>query len=103
MSDRRKKYDSKMIRKTIRFSPDEFASVEKKIEDAGVDFTSWARSAILRKKLQTKLTHELLSEINRIGNNLNQIAKAVNIDNKKDVLLELVEIERTLKRIADDC
>jgi hypothetical protein len=101
MSDRRSKYDQKHIRKTIRFSPDEWKQIEASLSEHDLTFTEFARSAIMRKKVKTNLTRELLGEVNRIGNNLNQIAKAVNSREKKDVLLELVQIERHLKGLLD--
>lgn len=100
-AERRKKYDSKMVRKTIRFSADEWEKIEANLSGHDLTFTEFARSAIMRKKVKTNLTRELLREVNRIGNNLNQIAKSINSGEKRDVLLELVQIERHLKGLVD--
>ena len=47
---------------------------------------------------------KLIYEINRIGNNINQIAKKVNFTKKMDreVLDELAEIKNTLNKVIDD-
>lgn len=44
---------------------------------------------------------ELLIEINAIGNNINQIARRINQNQKFDVLLELSSIEAKLERILN--
>jgi hypothetical protein len=98
MEPRKKKYDDKFIRKTIRFTEIEWQEIEEQIKKSEITFTEFARSAILRKKIKLPIEKELIYELNKIGNNLNQIAKAVNQrDDKIQILTELVEIERALK------
>ena len=50
--DRKKKYDEKFIRKTIRFTPDEYEKIEEQREKTNLDFTSFCKSAILKKKVK---------------------------------------------------
>jgi hypothetical protein len=88
---------AKDIRKTIRFSESEFAMIQQKLESANITFSDFARSTLLKKKIKLPIERELIYELNKIGNNLNQIAKRVNSDDRKSVLVELVEIERALK------
>ena len=45
--DRKKKYDDKFIRKTIRFTPIEFEQIEEQRAKTNLDFTSFCKSAIL--------------------------------------------------------
>lgn len=101
--DRKKKYDDKFIKKTIRFTPDEFAKIEEQREKTILDFTNFCKSAILKKKVKTKdeenFNRDLIYQINKIGINLNQIARAVNQKDRVAVLTELVEIEKQLKEI----
>ena len=52
--ERKKKYDEKFVRKTLRFTPDEFAKIEEQREKTNLDFTSFCKSAILKKKVKTK-------------------------------------------------
>ena len=44
---------------------------------------------------------ELLREINAIGNNLNQISRRINEEQKFDVVLELSAIEEKLEKILN--
>ena len=101
--DRKKKYDEKFIRKTIRFTPDEYEKIEEQREKTNLDFTSFCKSAILKKKVVTKLeedfNRDLIYQVNKIGVNLNQIARAVNQKDRVAVLTELVEIEKQLRAL----
>jgi len=95
---------SKTIRKTIRFSADEFAKIEEMINQHNLTFAEFARGAILRKKIKTNLTKDMLYEINRIGNNLNQIARKVNSgSDRKNLLIQLIQIQKELEAIRDVC
>ena len=99
--DRKKKYDEKFIKKTIRFTPDEFEKVEIERAKTNLDFTNFCKSAILKKRVKTKdeenFNRDLIYQINKIGINLNQIARAVNQKDRVAVLTELVEIEKQLR------
>ena len=99
--DRKKKYDDKFIKKTIRFTPDEFEKVEIERAKTNLDFTNFCKSAILKKRVKTKdeenFNRDLIYQINKIGINLNQIARAVNQKDRIAVLTELVEIEKQLR------
>lgn len=101
--DRKKKYDEKFIRKTIRFTPHEFEKIEKQRINTNLDFTSFCKSAILKKKVKTKeeenFNRDLIYQVNKIGINLNQIARAVNQKDRVTVLTELVEIEKQLRAL----
>ena len=103
--DRKKKYDDKFIKKTIRFTPDEFAKIEEQREKTNLDFTNFCKSAILKKRVKTKdeenFNRDLIYQINKIGINLNQIARAVNQKDRIAVLTELVEIEKQLRELRN--
>ena len=103
--DRKKKYDDKFIKKTIRFTPDEFAKIEEQREKTNLDFTNFCKSAILKKRVKTKdeenFNRDLIYQINKIGINLNQIARAVNQKDRVAVLTELVEIEKQLRELRN--
>ena len=92
---------SKNIRKTLRFSDDEFAMIQQKLDLANITFSDFARSAILKKKIKLPIEKELIYQISKIGNNLNQIARAVNGKDKVAILTELVEIEKQLKALRN--
>jgi len=95
---------AKEIRKTIRFSNEEYSKIKELMSEHNLTFAEFARGAILRKKIKTNLTKDLLFEINRVGNNLNQIAKKVNQDSdRKNLLINLIEIKNQLQDIKDVC
>jgi len=91
----------KEIRKTIRFSADEFAKIEAKLYEHNLTFSEFARSAILNKKVKTKLTQSYIFQLQKIGNNLNQIAKKLNSKNldipNSEILKTLIEIQNDIK------
>jgi len=77
------------------------------------DETGYTLSEIIRIKLQgnrgeiknKKLTKEFVYELNRIGNNINQIAKHCNTNKVIDRLavLELAKIKELLEKLTNDC
>jgi len=93
---------AKEIRKTIRFSDDEYAKIEKMMNEHNLTFAEFSRGAILRKKIKTNLSKDMIYEVNKVGNNLNQIAKKLNQDSdRKNLLLKLIEIQNQLKEISN--
>lgn len=94
---------AKTIRKTIRFNEDEYVLIQHELDKAHISFSTLSRSAILRKKIKLPIERELLSELSRIGNNLNQIARSINQGEKRLVLAELVAIESELKELRNGC
>ena len=98
-----KKYDDKFVRKTIRFTPDEFEKIEIEREKTNLDFTNFCKSAILKKRVKTKteedFNRDLIYQINKIGVNLNQISRAVNQKDRVAILTELVEIEKQIRAL----
>ena len=90
----------KDVRKTLRFSAEEFAQIQAELDRANISFSTFARSAILKKKIKLPIEREYLYELNRIGTNLNQIAKAVNSGERINVLRKLIEIEAQIKALS---
>jgi len=92
---------TKNIRKTIRFSDDEFSVVAEKLEKHHLSFAEFARGAILNKKIKTKLTLDYIFQLQKVGNNLNQIAKSLNSQNSdipnSEILRALVRIEKLIE------
>ena len=76
----------KDIRKTLRFSQKEYEKINEELQNANVTFSDFARSAILKKKIILPIEKDLLYELNKIGNNMNQIARAINSNEKIEVL-----------------
>jgi hypothetical protein len=99
----------KEVRKTLRFSADEYKQIEKNLDEHKLTFSDFARSAILKKKVHTKLTADMIYQVQRVGNNLNQIVKLMHTQNlKKDpipnseVIKKLIEIEKAIKEFSND-
>ena len=94
------------LRKTVRLNQDEFKKIMSKIEDTDLTFSDFAREALLHtvvKIKHTKHDKEFLYQLNKIGNNLNQLARAANShDDKINILQSLVSIENALKELSDD-
>ncbi|MDX9742641.1 MAG: plasmid mobilization relaxosome protein MobC [Arcobacteraceae bacterium] len=99
MQNKDQKYDSRFIRKTLRFSPDEYAKVETQLKTLGVNFTNFAKNAIIHHQITIPIQMDLIYELNRIGNNLNQIAKSINSKEKIPVLTQLIAIEKQLQKL----
>lgn len=96
---------AKEVRKTLRFSEAEWEKIESKISEHNLNFSDFARSAILKKKVKTKLTHDLIFQLQKIGNNLNQIAKKLNQNSdvpNSEVLRKMVDIQNEIRTISDD-
>jgi hypothetical protein len=89
----------KELKKTIRFSKNELEKIQEKLNLLNVNFSQFSRAAILQHNIQLPINRELLYEINKIGNNINQIAKAVNGKQKVDVLKQLLVIENQIKEL----
>jgi len=90
-------------RVTIRLTQDEYDKLYQQAKALDITLSQLLRKKISgdRERLTTKCDKELLYEINRIGNNLNQIAKHCNITKSIDklALQSLVEIERKINEI----
>lgn len=89
------------ITKSLRFSLAEYESINLELEKTNLSFSSFTRNLLLKKKINSKTDDKLILEINRIGNNLNQIARAVNKQDKINVLSELVKIEQSIKELVN--
>ena len=94
-------HSKKNIRKTIRFSDDEYAYIKKQLEEHHLSFAVLARSAILNQEIVSKLEVEMVYQVHKVGLNMNQVSHYVNTKKCIDiqVLQTLVNIEKTLTRL----
>ena len=101
-----KEYESKRVKKTVTFKLEEWQKVNDIINSMDIDFNKYARACILSKRIKLdnskKIKKELLYELNRIGNNLNQIAKYANFKKELDtkILNQLQNITKELERLS---
>lgn len=97
--DKKRKRDRALL---LRFSSDEMAFLQKKMEEAGIE----NREAYLRKmaldgyiiRQDYTVLNKFIYELNRIGNTLNQIAKTANTYGIIDSL-ELKGIQNDLNKL----
>ncbi len=69
------------MRLYIRISPEEYANISRNAERTGLSLSELARKRLVGEVVKERPQVELrglYSEINHIGRNINQIAKAVN-------------------------
>lgn len=90
---------TKYIRKTIRFSEDEYQTIELKLVKNNLDFSTFARKALLNQKINFPIKMELLYKLNSINNLLELIAKDIHNNELKDsrlLFIQLVQIENKM-------
>jgi beta-lactamase class D len=104
LSDTKKKFVKKSVRKSLKITVEENEILLNQLKKHNLTFSDFARSKILNQKIKSKLTNNLIYEIAKIGNNLNQIAKYVNTKKALDfqILEKLVHIEKKLEKIRND-
>jgi hypothetical protein len=77
----RKLKSYRSIRKTIRFTDDEFSTIKEKMDLGNYsNFTEFALHSMINKKPSKakSINKEYLLELSRIGNNLNQLTRKLN-------------------------
>lgn len=80
---------------TLRYTDDEFNRIAAKADKAGLAFAAFLRASALdgdagprarrRPPVDHKVLRQLLGECGRIGNNINQIARRLNMDGSFDI------------------
>ena len=93
----------RMIQKKIRLTEEEARFISTKVSESGMtNFNSFARIMLIMgevKILNFEELKELRQAINRIGVNVNQIAKKVNEDDQVSLneLSQILELQKYLK------
>ncbi|EJP21144.1 bacterial mobilization protein MobC [Streptococcus oralis SK304] len=93
----------RMIQKKIRLTEEEARFISTKVTESGMtNFNAFARIMLIMgevKILNFEEFRELRKEINRIGVNVNQIAKKVNEDDQVSLteLSQILELQKNLK------
>ncbi|RSJ75859.1 Bacterial mobilization protein (MobC) [Streptococcus cristatus] len=93
----------RMIQKKIRLTEEEARFISTKVLESGMtNFNSFARIMLIMgevKILNFEELRELRKDINRIGVNVNQIAKKVNEDDQVSLneLSQILELQKYLK------
>ena len=90
----KKRKITKTIFKRLRLTPGEWSAIEKKLKETGMTFSKFALSSMLSRRIRLPIERELLTELSKQGNNLNQVAARLNRNESLDRV--------GLKIIADD-
>ena len=104
------KYNKKL---TIRLDDETYNEMKRKIKELGLTQSEYLRQVILKGRATKKCKDlpSLILHLSKIGNNINQIAKNLNIAKKEgylaeqdyDLLLdELMQINLNLKALLND-
>ena len=94
---------TKTIIKKLRLTDAEWSAIEKKLKETGMTFSKFALSSMLSRRIRLPIERELLAELAKQGNNLNQIAAKLNSGESLDrVGLRIIaENNSILRRIYE--
>lgn len=79
-------------------------AVKKRAEKAGLNMSDYCRQIVMEGKAQVKRTpeeNEVLYQVARVGNNLNQIAHKANADGMRSIAIEANRLLKQLGQILD--
>lgn len=100
---RKQKYESKFIKKSLRFTDKQYKHIEKQMAKTDECFTHYAHRILIKKVTRVpaylKAKQKISYELNKIGNNLNQLAKIANQNKNIQALVVFERIEQQLKKI----
>ena len=74
----KKREITKNIIKKLRLTDAEWSVIEKKLKETEMTFSKFALSSMLSRRIRLPIERELLAELSKQGNNLNQIAVKLN-------------------------
>jgi len=98
----------KLIQVNIRMTVDDYIKVSDNAETIGLSVAQYIRRKTTEKSLPKKkispLDRKLFIELSRVGNNLNQLAKAVNsgIHDPFSIQRQLEEVKRLLQYLKSN-
>lgn len=97
----RKKIDDRdevrEIKRTVRMSRKDMLIVKSKMQDYNMSFSTLSRNLLLGLEPLTKIEIDFLTELRKIGTNINQIAKIVNSGNS-----DIIDIQASWKNIEKE-
>lgn len=99
----KKREITKNIIKKLRLTDAEWSAIEKKLKETGMTFSKFALSSMLSRRIRLPVERELLAELAKQGNNLNQIAVKLNSGESLDRvgLIIITENNSVLRRIYE--
>lgn len=98
--------ESRVERVAFRMTADELARVQAEAERAGVSVSEYCRAAALGQRVRVRSAPDLsaaLVSLNRVGVNLNQIARTLNVGQPVPVDLDevLADVQAAVERLAE--
>ena len=101
--ENKKREITKNIIKKRRLTDAEWSAIEKKLKETGMTFSKFALSSMLSRRIRLPIERELLTELSKQGNNLNQIAAKLNNGKSLDrvAIRILTENNALLRRIYE--
>ena len=99
----KKREITKNIIKKLRLTDAEWSAIEKKLKETGMTFSKFALSSMLSRRIRLPVERELLAELAKQGNNLNQITAKLNSGESLDRvgLIIIAENNSVLRRIYE--
>ena len=98
---------NKDIRKSIRFTEEEFAHISILLEDSSQSFSNYTRNVLLGKEPKNKKVTELILHYQKTEGVLRQIADKVSSnmssETSSEIISKLIDIEAQLKKGIDGC
>jgi hypothetical protein len=96
-----KKNKEKIV--TVLFDEDEYRQLTKHVAGLNITYSDYLRQSAfyvnIKSKADTENTGLLISSLNKIGNNINQIAYVLNFAHKKNIL-EMENFENILDELT---
>lgn len=96
----------RFCRLEVRLSQEEYDTLQRDRQKCNLTQSQYLRSLIMRREIRERLPidyHHMLTEISRIGNNLNQIARIANQhpDKLPDLASTLALVQRLYERTLE--
>ena len=103
----RPKKDKEKLNRSVnlKLTKADFNKVREKAEKLGIKATQFVREMVLRGGVKSRFTLEeldLMRKLSGMANNLNQIARRVNMNEFLQVGLDLVIIANRIKELLND-
>lgn len=98
--ENKKREITKNIIKKLRLTDAEWSAIEKKLKETGMTFSKFALSSMLSRRIRLPIERELLTELSKQGNNLNQVATKLNSGKSLDrVAIRILTENNALLRL----
>jgi hypothetical protein len=86
----------------LRLSPKEKEELERRAERAGLSLSAYLRRRGLGRPIKTRVEKEATDELNRIGVNLNQIARVANAGDLKHIQSQAAEAIEEVRALIEE-